>query len=86
MTTQPPFTPVTLAQRWDCSDQHIRNLVEDNRLHGFRIGRLIRIPAWEVEQVESGKKDLTPKNTHNHDITNSSYKRNKIYNNTDIIV
>ena len=50
---QPPFTTASLAKRWQCSDQHIRDLIDQGALGAFRLGRLIRIPAAEVARVES---------------------------------
>ena len=53
-----PYSPQTLAERWGCSDQKIRNMIEDRELAGFRLGKLIRIPASEVERYEC--QSLTP--------------------------
>ena len=53
MNTPRPFTPQTLADRWGCSAQHIRNLVTSRKLGAFHIGRMIRIPAAEVERFKS---------------------------------
>ncbi len=48
-----PFTPETLADRWQCSARHIRNMVKDGRLRGFRVGgKLLRIGAGVVEEFE----------------------------------
>lgn len=52
MTAQPPFSPETLAQRWGCSAEKIRNMFHAGELNGFRLGKLIRIPAAEVERIE----------------------------------
>lgn len=50
---EPPFSPQTLAKRWDCSPQKIRTMVDDGKLPYFRIGaKMIRIPAAEVEKFE----------------------------------
>jgi len=35
-----PFTPETLADRWDCSAETVRQLVKAGRLRGFRVGRM----------------------------------------------
>ena len=48
-----PFSTETLAERWDCSTQHIRDLVNSGDLPAIRIGRLIRIPARIVEEYET---------------------------------
>lgn len=47
-----PFNPETLAARWECSPQHIRDLVAGGQLAAFRVGRLIRIPANVVKDFE----------------------------------
>ena|SRR5690554_772324 len=53
-----PYTPETLAERWDCSAQHVRRLISQGQLHAFRVGRLIRIrPEW-VEEYECRKSEL----------------------------
>lgn len=40
-----PFSTETLAARWGCSPQHIRDMIERGELTAFRVGRLIRITA-----------------------------------------
>lgn len=50
----PPHTPETLAERWQCSAQHVRNLFRRGELRGFRIGTMIRIPQDAVEEFEKG--------------------------------
>jgi excisionase family DNA binding protein len=47
-----PYSPETLADRWGCSSEKIRRMYHDGELAGFRLGKLIRIPANEVERVE----------------------------------
>lgn len=47
-----PFTPETLGERWGCSGNKIRHMFHDGELAGFRLGKLIRIPAVEVERYE----------------------------------
>lgn len=54
-----PFSPETLANRWGCSSEKIRQMYHLGELHGFRLGRLIRIPANEVERVECLNTDLS---------------------------
>ena len=43
-----PYTPETLAERWKCSHQHVRDLIRSGRLQAFRVGRLIRISRQAV--------------------------------------
>ena len=48
-----PFSVVDLASRWGVSEHHIRNMLADGRLKGFRVGgRLWRISAGEVDRFE----------------------------------
>jgi len=57
MASQPnddrrPYSIPQLADRWGCSDGLIRKLLRNDRLHGFKLGALIRISAAEVERFE----------------------------------
>lgn len=48
-----PYTPERLAERWECSAEHVRRLLATGRLHGFKLGgKLWRISAGEVERYE----------------------------------
>lgn len=47
-----PFSPETLAERWGCSAEKVRLMYHAGELTGFRLGKLIRIPAAEVERYE----------------------------------
>lgn len=47
-----PFSPETLADRWGCSPEKVRRMYHAGELVGFRLGKLIRIPAAEVERFE----------------------------------
>ena len=47
-----PYSPETLAMRWGCSSEKIRGMYRNGELAGFRLGKLIRIPATEVERFE----------------------------------
>ncbi len=49
-----PFTPEILADRWQCSAETVRQMVARGELRGFRVGRMIRIPADAVEDLECG--------------------------------
>ena len=55
MSNPRPFSPETLAERWGCSSEKVRRMYHDGELAGFRLGKLIRIPANEVERVECQK-------------------------------
>ena len=52
MSAQPPYSPETLADRWACSAEKVRLMYRAGELAGFRLGKLIRIPAAEVERYE----------------------------------
>jgi excisionase family DNA binding protein len=47
-----PFSPETLGERWACSAQTVRLMVRRGELAAFKLGKLYRIPASEVERVE----------------------------------
>lgn len=59
-----PYTPETLADRWGCSANHVRNLIRRGTLPAFRLGRLMRIPAAAVADYEAGEPTCE---TTNHD-------------------
>ena len=47
------YTPATLAKRWQCSERHIRNMIEHGELPAFRLGgKLMRIRGEEVARIE----------------------------------
>lgn len=47
------FTPLTLAQYWDCSEHHVRNLISRGELRAFKLGeRLWRIRGEDVEAYQ----------------------------------
>ena len=50
--TPRPFTPAALAERWDCSEKHVRSLIRKGALSAFQVGSLWRIPYSEVERYE----------------------------------
>lgn len=50
------FTPRTLAARWHCSERHVRNMIDRGEIRYFRLGgKLLRIPADAVDEIESLK-------------------------------
>jgi excisionase family DNA binding protein len=53
-----PFTPETLAVRWDVSPTTVRNLCQAGELAHFRLGRQYRIPAKTVEEIEQCQQTL----------------------------
>ncbi|MGN7750613.1 helix-turn-helix domain-containing protein [Sinorhizobium sp. 22678] len=47
------FTPASLAERWECSERHVRNLISSGELPSFRLGgKLLRIRKEDVEKFE----------------------------------
>ena len=67
--TEKPYTPETLAQRWECSPRHIRLLTQRGRIPHFKLGSLIRIPVEEVERFEKcgGKNSIADHGTPLHE-------------------
>ena len=48
-----PYTPATLAERWECSETTVRALIKSGRLRAFKLaGKLYRIRPEEVEAFE----------------------------------
>ena len=47
-----PYSVAQLADRWGCSGNVVRKLINQGELQFFRIGTLIRIPAAEVQRYE----------------------------------
>ncbi|GAA4121618.1 hypothetical protein GCM10023067_30750 [Aminobacter aganoensis] len=44
------YSPRTLALEWQCSERHIRNLIERGELKAFHLGgKLLRIEASEAQ-------------------------------------
>jgi hypothetical protein len=66
-----PYSPETLAARWECSAEKIRQMYHRGELVGFRLGKLIRFTAIEVERfecanlrpVQNTRSSLTEENT-----------------------
>ncbi|WP_226549544.1 helix-turn-helix domain-containing protein [Celeribacter naphthalenivorans] len=50
--SQRPYTHNSLAERWDCSAQTVRNLISEGRLRAFRVGRMFRLKPEAVEEYE----------------------------------
>lgn len=48
------YSPRTLALEWQCSERHIRNLIERGELKAFHLGgKLLRIEAAEAEAFKA---------------------------------
>jgi excisionase family DNA binding protein len=52
MTHARPFSPETLGAHWGCSSEKIRQMCRAGEIASFRLGKLYRIPAYEVERFE----------------------------------
>lgn len=50
--TAKPYSPETLGERWGCSAEKVRLMCRSGELVSFRLGKLIRVPATEVERYE----------------------------------
>ena len=78
-----PFTTETLAEYWGCSPEKVRIMYNTGELKGFRLGKLIRIPAQEVERYECQNTGLSnteapsaqPTPTQNEDVFASRLAR-----------
>lgn len=47
------YTPAQIADRWQCSERHVRNMVASGELPSFRLGeKLLRIRVADVEAFE----------------------------------
>lgn len=57
MNAARPFSPETLGNRWGCSSEKVRQMCRAGELSSFRLGKLIRIPAIEVERIECQNTD-----------------------------
>src|SRR6266436_4710151 len=56
-----PYSPARLAERWECTPEHIMKLCRAGDLRAFKLGpKLWRIPVSEVERWESGAAIPTP--------------------------
>ena len=51
----PVLRPCDVAERWQCSEAHVRNLYRRGELRGFRAGgKLLRFKVEDVEAYECG--------------------------------
>ena len=51
--TNRPYTCDQLAVRWHCSAETVRQMIKRGELHAFKVGRMFRVPAVEVERHEN---------------------------------
>lgn len=52
MPDGPPYTPEMLAHRWNVTGKCIRDMCVRGDLAYFKIGKLYRIPAAAVDEIE----------------------------------
>jgi excisionase family DNA binding protein len=53
------FTPESLAERWQCSARHVRNMIARGELPAFQLGgKLLRVREDVVEAFERQSDDL----------------------------
>ena len=43
-----PFTMKELAERWQCTERHVRNLALKREIEYFRLGKLYRFPQSAI--------------------------------------
>jgi len=55
------FSVRALVRRWQCDPALIRTMIAEGDLRSFKHGKLIRIPANAVAQVESRRDSLATK-------------------------
>lgn len=59
-----PFTPASLAKRWECSPGQIRTLIRQGKLPAFTVGKnRYRIRAEAVGAYEAGDAACSPPTT-----------------------
>jgi len=52
--TRAAFRPAEVAARWACSRGHVYRMLRSREVRGFKVGKDWRIPADEVDRIESG--------------------------------
>ena len=61
-----PFTMKELAERWQCTEHHVRNLALKREIEHFRLGKLYRFPQSAIRDFEEAaaspkEEDRAPK-------------------------
>ncbi len=52
------FNPRQIAERWDCSERHVRNMIKRGDLPAFKFGgKLLRVKLEDIERLERGGRD-----------------------------
>jgi hypothetical protein len=53
--------PIDVAERWQCSEAHVRNLYRRCQLTGFKAGgKLLRFRLSDVEAYECASSNIAP--------------------------
>ena len=52
MSDQTAYTVEQLAERWQCTANHLYTMLREGVLTGFRIGSMVRVSADEVRRIE----------------------------------
>jgi excisionase family DNA binding protein len=56
-----PYTPDTLAERWGCSERHVRNLIKRGELRHYKVGlKLLRVAPEMVREYKAKQCSPTP--------------------------
>ncbi|WP_367998023.1 helix-turn-helix domain-containing protein [Shimia thalassica] len=71
-----PYTPESLANRWHVSATMVRNMCCSGQIGHFKIGKLYRIPKYEVEAIEQCKK-LQSENSEEAFVSRGKRKENE---------
>lgn len=58
MTMHKPWTPDMIAKRWGCSGETVRQMIRDQKLPCFRVGRMMRVTHAALEDYECKTSEL----------------------------
>src|SRR3990167_5728873 len=53
MTARPNYSVAQLAEHWQCSAGHVRNMINKGELHAFKLLTQYRIRGDEVGRIEA---------------------------------
>lgn len=70
--------PADVAERWDCSERHVRHMLDRGELPFFRLGeKLIRISLEDVEEYErcQRKRNIALASTEEYTASSSPMKQ-----------
>jgi excisionase family DNA binding protein len=54
MAEKAAFDVPEVAQAIGCNEKTVRKGISDGQIPSFRVGRLVRVPAWWVKQKKKG--------------------------------